>query len=206
MYQQKTYRIKGLTPTMLHSGQLANPLSPIAKEIKRFTSKKKKTDEDLGTVSKLEWLGCFYFEKEGAFDVKGNDVKITASYGRPNWPAANIERMLQDAAAKNKLGKQFKAGVTILDDAPIIYDGPSTIDELFGQQRFSSTVPAKVQRSTVMRTRPIFREWELEFTVHFMPDIVDEHSLDEAVEIAGKLIGLSDYRPKYGRFEVQRAN
>ena len=62
------------------------------------------------------------------------------------------------------------------------------------------------QRSTVMRTRPIFREWELEFTVHFMPDIVDEHSLDEAVEIAGKLIGLSDYRPKYGRFEVQRAN
>lgn len=201
MYEQKTYHIRGIAPALFHSGRTANPLDPIAKEIKRFTSKKKKTDEDLATMAKLEWLAGFYFEKEGTFEVKGNEVTI-AGFGRPNWPSSNIERMLQDAAAKNRLGKQFKAGVTVFDDAFLIYDGPETIEKLLGDGRFMDTRSAKVQRATVMRTRPIFRNWELKFTVHYQPDVVDVHAIDDAVEIAGKLIGLSDHRPKFGRFQV----
>jgi hypothetical protein len=56
-----------------------------------------------------------------------------------------------------------------------------------------------------MRTRPIFPEWELEFTVEYSPDLVQRDRLEEWVEVAGRQIGLSDWRPNYGRFEVVSA-
>lgn len=201
MYREIEFEIQGVAPTLLHSGRLADPLDPIVKEMKRIHSKRKKTDEDLDALSKLEWLGSFYFEEEGVFEVKGTDVAITG-YGRPHWPSENLERMLQDAAAKNRLGKQFKAGIYVPENAHLIYDGPETIDMLFHDRRFWDRRSAKIQKNTVQRTRPIFRNWKLRFKVHHLPDVVDDSAVREAVEVAGRLIGLSDNRPKYGRFEV----
>lgn len=41
---------KGITPLIMHSCQCVNPLNPISKELKKYTSKKNKTNEDLGLV------------------------------------------------------------------------------------------------------------------------------------------------------------
>ena len=201
MYKELEFSIKGVAPTLIHSGRLANPLDPIVKQMKLIHSKRKKTDDDIAALAKLEWLGSFYPETDGGFEVKGNEITVVG-YGRPHWPSDNIERMLQDAAAKNRLGKQFKAGVMVPEDGFLIYEGPDTIEELFHDRRFWDTRSAKIQRATVQRTRPIFRNWSMKFTVHYLPDIVDPSAVTEAVMIAGRLIGLSDNRPKYGRFEV----
>lgn len=45
---------KGISPLIMHSCQCVNPLHPIAKELKKYTSKKNKTDEDLIKISDLE--------------------------------------------------------------------------------------------------------------------------------------------------------
>lgn len=199
MYQHKTYKIKGVVPTLFHSGRTANPLDPFAKEIKRFTSKRKKTDEDHKIVADLEWLAAFYHTEPGEFDVSKGKLEFTG-FGRPVWPGENIERMLISAAKKNRLGETFKSAVMVDGDFPLTFPGPKTIEGLFGDARFRDTRGCSVGTSTVMRTRPIFREWELEFTVSYLPELIDVHAVDDAVGIAGLQIGLSDYRPKYGRF------
>jgi hypothetical protein len=40
--------------------KLVNPLHPLTKELKRFTGKQKKTEEDLMALAKLEWLAGMY--------------------------------------------------------------------------------------------------------------------------------------------------
>jgi len=60
-----------------------------------------------------------------------------------------------------------------------------------------------VNKSRVMRTRPIFQDWALEFTVHYMPDVLNKEDITGFMNVAGKYIGLSDWRPKYGRFIIE---
>lgn len=53
----KTLRVtwKGISPLIMHSCQCVNPLHPISKELKKYTSKKSKdkTDEDLVKISDI---------------------------------------------------------------------------------------------------------------------------------------------------------
>ena len=53
---------KGLSPLIMHSCQCVNPLHPISKEMKKYTSKKAKdkTDEDLIALADLEWEAGAY--------------------------------------------------------------------------------------------------------------------------------------------------
>jgi len=54
----------------------------------------------------------------------------------------------------------------------------------------------------VLRCRPIFREWEIDFTVLFDERAIQREDLDMVVGDAGTMIGLGDYRPRFGRFEL----
>ena len=76
------------------------------------------------------------------------------------------------------------------------------IDELAEDPKFRDQRMVKIQTSKVLRTRPIFPNWELTFEVMYLPDVVDESDIDEAINTAGYIIGLAEYRPEYGRFEV----
>lgn len=62
----KTLRVtwKGISPLIMHSCQCVNPLHPISKELKKYTSKKSKdkTDEDLVKISDLEWEAGAYWK------------------------------------------------------------------------------------------------------------------------------------------------
>lgn len=202
MYKHKTYTIKGVVPMFFHSGRTSNPLDPFAKEIKRFTEKKKKTEEDHRAVANLEWLASFYHSEPGEFSIDYRGTLNFKGYGVPVWPGEVLERMLVTAAQKSRLGTTFKSAVMVDGDFPLLYDGPKTIEGLFGDARFRDTRSAKVKMNTVMRTRPMFRDWGLTFTVSFLPELVTEDQIDRAVEIAGVQVGLSDYRPKFGRFQV----
>ena len=47
--------LKGLNTMMMHSPKTVNPLHPLALELKKYTSKRKKTEDDLQKISDLEW-------------------------------------------------------------------------------------------------------------------------------------------------------
>lgn len=61
-----------------------------------------------------------------------------------------------------------------------------------------------IQRNAITRSRPAMREgWMATFVLMVnLPEYVDEHMLNETIQAAGKLIGLADFRPSFGRFNV----
>lgn len=61
-----------------------------------------------------------------------------------------------------------------------------------------------IQRNAITRCRPAMREgWECEFDfLCNLPEYVSPSALNEVIQQAGRLIGLADFRPTYGRFLV----
>ncbi|MNH31240.1 hypothetical protein D3C79_915810 [compost metagenome] len=53
-----------------------------------------------------------------------------------------------------------------------------------------------------MRYRPIFLDWACQLEVAINTDVLDLQEVKKAIEDAGKLIGVCEYRPRFGRFEV----
>ena len=53
-----------------------------------------------------------------------------------------------------------------------------------------------------MRTRPIFEEWAVEVEVGFNPEILNRATLIDWMKTAGELVGIGDWRPQNGRFQV----
>lgn len=62
----------------------------------------------------------------------------------------------------------------------------------------------QVQRNGVTRVRPALKAgWEAEFQLLInLPEYVPADVLHETINAAGKLIGVADFRPTYGRFLV----
>ena len=65
--------------------------------------------------------------------------------------------------------------------------------------------PAVVRRSRVIRHRPRFDRWALEFNmINLDPSVLRMDTLRKMLEDAGKWCGLGDYRPEYGLFRVTK--
>jgi hypothetical protein len=63
-----------------------------------------------------------------------------------------------------------------------------------------------VQRQGITRVRPAMRVgWSCEFRVMItLPEYVDRDMLHEVMSLAGRIGGLGDNRPTYGRFSIVR--
>lgn len=180
----------GTRPMIHHNGRLNDPQDPIAKEMKKVSRKNKnKTEDDLDVMGKLEWRGGLYWS---------DALRCVAI------PSDNILAMVIEGARKRKFGKQAQSG--ILETQPeykLTYDGPAELDKLQSDERFSFRKRAKVQKNGVMRIRPIFRDWSLKIELLVDEELIDPDDVRQALVDAGVQIGLGDWRPRYGRFEVE---
>lgn len=63
-----------------------------------------------------------------------------------------------------------------------------------------------IQRNGVNRTRPAMKAgWKAEFDLMVMlPEYITRDDLHQVIGNAGRLIGLGDFRPTYGRFNIVR--
>jgi len=61
-----------------------------------------------------------------------------------------------------------------------------------------------IQRNAITRSRPAMREgWKVAFVLMCnLPEYINPQKLNETIQQAGKLIGLADFRPSFGRFVV----
>jgi hypothetical protein len=174
-----------------HNIELANPMNPIAKEIKKITSKgTRQTDEDRETIAKLEFSGSLYMNGKG-----------------PCIPAANIKACFTEAAKISRAGKKIERGIfpTVIEPL-IVYSGPKDIDGLWKSGKFRYNAIVNVQGSRIVRCRPIFREWSLELMMEIIPTVIDLEEFKSIANLAGVAIGLGDNRKNgYGRFAVEIA-
>jgi len=61
-----------------------------------------------------------------------------------------------------------------------------------------------IQRNGINRTRPAMKVgWKATFEIMVMlPEYIDRIALRETIEAAGRLVGVGDFRPTYGRFGI----
>jgi len=197
------FRLKGLTPTLQHNGRLANPRDPVAKEIKKFSSLRRKEDEHRIAIADLEWIGGLYTDKDIAFEVNGTDVTMKPTDAVVIWPGDRILRMLQTGATRSRLGKKVQAAVFCTHDPVLRHEGSGRkLNDLLPDQRFRDFRKAGVGDKAVMRTRPSFPNWCLDVEFEFVPQEISREALIKSMAEAGQFIGLSDNRPLFGRFEV----
>lgn len=116
----------------------------------------------------------------------------------------NAAKFRQDPRSPRKSAMDlFKAAVVSLSPlSPIINrNGDATKD-----WDFLHRCRVQVQRNGISRTRPAFHEgWSAEASLLCtLPEYVDPSVLHEVVSAAGRLIGVGDFRPTYGRFQVTK--
>lgn len=62
--------------------------------------------------------------------------------------------------------------------------------------------PVVIARARVMSWRPRFDKWSCEFVIEITDEMINQSTLKEILEAAGKYKGVGDHRPEYGRFKI----
>jgi hypothetical protein len=182
------YRIKGTAPLLMHSDKTANPLHPLTKKLKELTKKRNKTDEDLEAIARVEFeAGCYY---EG---------------GKYLIPASVLDATFLSSAKMFKQGVLWKQAAFIPNDAIFEFKHSKIApDKLFDIPGFADIRTVKVGQAKTMRCRPVFSHWEFSCTIILDEAKLNESEIDNIVKNAGLYVGICDYRPRFGRFEVEK--
>ena len=127
--------------------------------------------------------------------------------GAPTVPAAAFRATIEIGARKLKQGPQVRAGLIVDRVESFDYDTSpgTTADTLCKTVQFTTGVV--VQRNRILHTRAKFDEWAATFTVEVDDELVDERQLASWLDIAGRRIGLGDWRTEKsghcGRLETE---
>jgi len=188
----RTARMKfvGTVPLLMHANIGANPFHPLTIEFKKRSQKRNKTHEDLLELSRLEWQMSLYTDSEGHVIM----------------PADNIAKCFHEGAKLQKRGAKALSSFYAEDAMLIFPDMKKNAQELLASNRYTDVrcVKNPGSRAMIMRTRPIFPEWSLVVSFSYNDaDFNDTADVQVIFEAAGREKGMGDYRPRYGRFEVE---
>ncbi len=180
--------LQSTTPMLMHNIRLADDQDPYVIEIKKYTAKRVKTDDDKREIDRLSFAGALYHDERTG----------------PYMPAEWLFRSLMNAGTITRDGKKIERGVVFqVPSAPLVYDGPRDVVSLWGNGTgsFVDRRMVNVRGSRVARVRPIFPVWSAEFDVLIDPAVINPMEFRDIVEKAGRMIGVGDYRRFYGKFK-----
>jgi hypothetical protein len=198
-------KIVGEQPLIMHRGDLADPMDKYSKLISAQSkkAKKAKTEEEYEELYRREWYGSLYLDDKIGIVI----------------PTDNAIKMVIEGARRSKLGKQVEAAVFAVGIEPdghheaikLDYPGPQDPDEMWtwsmaGKMDFVFKKTIRVGQSRVVRCRPIFRTWGFTFILRYDKGVIEKEALMTAMEAAGNMLGLGDWRPRYGTFSVHELN
>jgi len=167
--------VVGTCPILFHRWSVEGVA---AKAVSAKGSKAKKTDD----------LESYVYR-----DQRG-DLAIPSEYFR--MAIINAAKFRQDPRSPRKSAMDlFKAGVCIVEE----YCSLGVREWHYVDQR-----RVCVQRSGITRCRPAMHSgWTTDVLIQvLLPEYISAEILNEVVQSAGRLIGVGDFRPSYGRFQV----
>lgn len=180
--------IRGVRPLLMHSAAGADPLSDWAKERAKISKIRQKTEEIHMQLAKLDWYSSFYADENR----------------RPVILGTMIEACCIGGAKRTKQGQVAKASILVNENPLVEHDHPkgvkATIDDFWENAKYRDVRGVMVNRARIMRYRPIFHAWQATFDV--MLTELDVSAFQTILENAGRFVGLGDFRPKFGLFEV----
>ena len=164
--------------------QMVDHLNPFKKEFAKISGKRKKSDEDHAALAAIEYEAGLYLN----------------AAGEPIIPSRMVEATLLAAAKVHKEGKICAAALFVDHDTVITYDGgPLSVLELKASPEHKLVTPVVVQRSRLMRTRPLFKQVKASIMCSLNDLHADQSQLHRWWETALSTVGFGDYRPRYGR-------
>jgi len=185
-YKKFKVRLAG-DSLIMHNGQTADPLNAYAKGMKQINSKRKKTEADYKALSDLEFQAGLYLDQKGRVVI----------------PSRVLEASIHGGAKKSKEGQLALSGLFVDTDLVLEYEGgPLSVEKLVASPDHRITVPVKVQRNKVMRTRPHFKNWSGTFDVSLNSQVANQSQFERWMFDLGAYVGLCDWRPRHGRFDV----
>jgi hypothetical protein len=200
-----TLAMTGTRPMLQHSSRLANPLDPYARALKALTAKRRRTDEEDAEIMRLEARGGCWETPEGLLGV----------------PTAAAWRSIKDAATAFRLGKDVERALLYEDVVvPLIVTDVSDVmvpmsdegdvetvsadDWIAGANVDYRSVKMPGTGRRVMRARPIIPAgWRCTHTFELLEDVINARDLAPVLQRAGRLVGIGDWRPTYGTYEVE---
>lgn len=176
-----TVTIKGTAPLLFHRWSCE---AVEAKAAAAKGSRAKKTDDVESYVYRCD---------DGTIGIPGRYL-VGSVIDKKNGAA----KYLQDPRSPRKSALDlYKAGLVALTITASL--GKKTWDYLDAQR-------VVVQQAGVTRVHPAFLAgWEATFDLQVLtPEYIDPQSLLSVLTNAGRLVGVGDYRPTYGRFQIVR--
>ena len=178
--------LTGTSPLLCHNPRMVDPNFELNRQIKALTAVRKRTDEQLKQIERLEWYGGLYEE---------NGIIVQ--------PTSKVRKCIINAAKISKMGKSIERSLSFNAlNVPLIHDGPKDIDAMYEEKRFHSRLSVGISGKRVMRVRPQFFPWGLRVSGLFVEDAgLNYDDFLRIVELAGVVEGIGDNRVNgYGRF------
>jgi len=176
---QKPYRVavelEGVCPLLFHRW---NNESVAAKARAKKGSQEKKTDD----------IESFLYKDERGF------VSIPGEYVRQSVIHASKYEQDPRSPRKSLMDLMKAALVSLTELASVGIKEPDFID----QRR------VVIQRSAVTRSRPALKSgWKAKFMFQInLPEYLPANRINHILQQAGRIVGLADFRPSFGRFVV----
>ena len=167
--------IEGASDFLFHRW---NPDAVDAKAASAKNSKAKKTDDIESYV---------YRDEEGMLAIPGEYLR---------GAIVHAAKFRQDPRSPRKSAMDlFKAAIVVTTQMASL--GTKDWDYLDRRR-------VMIQRNGINRTRPAIRAgYRVRFEVMVLtPEYIDRNTLRETIENAGRLIGIGDFRPTFGRFGI----
>jgi len=187
MLEKATVEIRGLVPMLMHrvTTEALEGSQP---------GKRKKKDAKYFEEKRQEWRETAYWDEELGLYI----------------PSMNLEACLIEASkgermSGNKYLKPLVQAGLFVEEPRIGLDTPDDIRSLDDIERLGwvFTVPVRIKSDRIPRRRvKVPPKWRARFTVLANNELLSQENVEELLEKAGTQVGLMDWRPKFGRFEV----
>lgn len=159
-----------------------------------MNSAKSMIDQALGAEMKVR-------TKEIVPGEEAEKVAHRNSEGKLFVPSTAIKAAMINASSFKKIGKYAAKAIV---SASVYIPNPEIILDKQKYEIDARTVV--IQRNRVVKFRPVFKEWKLDFEMLYNETLINEKFIKEILIEAGQRIGLLDFRPQktgsFGMFEV----
>ena len=197
-------KIKGIAPLLTHNGWLVDPRNVFTKEIDaaQKSLKKNRSDAAFEALANCEWLGGLYTKTPIKFVRENNQVDVTEDAEICVTGDMICRSIIKSAGRKEVTA--FKAGVIVDGMFSLTVGGKvAKVKTLFKNPAHYFTVAAKIGQSKIMRTRPRFDDWSANIEVAYIAELVSKRDVQDALVRSGSIVGIGDWRPRFGRFAVE---
>lgn len=191
--KQITVKYSGIDTLLQNNPQMSDPLNRYSKEMKTVSGKRKKTDDDIVVMREIELRAKMYWDE--AIGVYVPSSWVTASIQGVSWARAKIKKA------------DIRAGVFVTEPKlKLYYDGMDKVKaplDIVKNDKFHSVMSLKQGQVRVVKAAPQFARWSFEATLEFDPEIINEAELRALIEYGAAYGGFGDFRPTYGRAQVE---